>query len=97
MQLTTTIIPHNYSTLERDMTILHNSIFVMIVWNCMNIPKYTLMGHISFKSRMEKDNILYMNIALRRLLHNHGNIATEGSPKPGLCPTLISNDLNGSL
>ena len=33
-----------------------------------------------------------MNIALRRFLHNHGNIATEGSPKPGLCPTLISND-----
>ena len=34
----------------------------------------------------------YMNIALRRFLHNHGNIATEGSPKPGQCPTLISND-----
>ena len=33
-----------------------------------------------------------MNIALRRFLHNHGNIATEGSPKPELCPTLISND-----
>ena len=27
----------------------------------------------------------------------HGNIATEGSPKPGLCPTLISNDIKGSL
>ena len=37
-----------------------------------------------------------MNIALRRFLHNHGNIATEGSPKPGLCPTLISNDFKGS-
>ena len=24
-----------------------------------------------------------MNIVLRRFLHNHGNIATEGSPKPG--------------
>ena len=33
-----------------------------------------------------------MNIALRRFLHNHGDIATEGNPKPGLCPTLISND-----
>ena len=33
-----------------------------------------------------------MNIALRRFLHDHGNIATEGSLKPGLCPTLISND-----
>ena len=32
-----------------------------------------------------------MNIALRRFLHNHGNIATERSMKPGLCPTLISS------
>ena len=39
----------------------------------------------------------YMNIALRRFLHNHGNIATEGSPKPGLRPTLISNDFKGSF
>ena len=38
-----------------------------------------------------------INIALRRFLHNHGNIATEGSPKPGLCPTLISNDFEGSF
>ena len=37
-----------------------------------------------------------MNIALRRFLHYLGNIATEGSPKPGLCPTLISNDFKGS-
>ena len=29
---------------------------------------------------------IYVNIALRRFLHNHGNITTEGSPKPGLCP-----------
>ena len=28
-------------------------------------------------------------------LHNHGNIATERSPKPGLCPTLISKDFKG--
>ena len=33
-----------------------------------------------------------MNIASRRFLHNHGNIATEGSPKPGLCRALISNE-----
>ena len=33
---------------------------------------------------------LYMNIALRRFLHNHGNIATEGSPKSGLFPTLFN-------
>ena len=32
----------------------------------------------------------YMNIARCRFLHNHGNIATEGGPKPILCPTLIS-------
>ena len=38
-----------------------------------------------------------MNIALRRFLHNHGNIATEGRPKLGLCPTLISNDFKGFL
>ena len=36
-----------------------------------------------------------MNNALRRFLHNHGNITTEGSPKPGLCPTLIWNDFKG--
>ena len=38
-----------------------------------------------------------INIALQCFLHNHGNIATEGSPKPGLCPTLISNNFKGSL
>ena len=40
---------------------------------------------------------IYMNIALRRFLHNHDNIATERSLKPGLFPTLISNDSKGSL
>ena len=30
-----------------------------------------------------------MNIALRRFLHNHNSIVTEGSPKSGLCLTLI--------
>ena len=30
-----------------------------------------------------------MNINLRHLLHIYGNITTEGSPKRGLCPTLI--------
>ena len=29
----------------------------------------------------------WVNIALRRFLHNHGNIATKQSPKPELCPT----------
>ena len=37
----------------------------------------------------------WVNIALRHFLHNQGNIATEWSPKPKLCPTLISNDFNG--
>ena len=32
-----------------------------------------------------------------RFLHDHRNIAIEGNPKPGLCPTLISNDFKGSL
>ena len=36
------------------------------------------------------------NIALGRFLHKHGNIATEGSPKSGLCPTLI-NRIQGFL
>ena len=30
-----------------------------------------------------------MNIYLRHLLQIHDNIATEGSPKRGQCPTLI--------
>ena len=30
-------------------------------------------------------------------LHNRDNIATEGTPKPGICPTLISNDFKSSL
>ena len=39
-----------------------------------------------------------MNIAFRRFLHDHGNIATEESLKPGLCPTPnISDDPKGSL
>ena len=45
-------------------------------------------------NRLKTRPTIYMNIALRRFLHNHGNIATEGSPKPGLYPTLISNDFN---
>ena len=38
----------------------------------------------------------WVTIVLRRFLHNHGKIATEGSLKPGLCPTFISNDFKGS-
>ena len=37
------------------------------------------------------------NSDYRRFLPNHGNVATDGSPEPGLCPTLLSNDFNGSL
>ena len=47
--------------------------------------------------RVSSGMYMNMNIALRRFLHNHGNIATEGSPKPGLCPTLNSNDFKGSV
>ena len=39
----------------------------------------------------------WVNIALRRFPHNHGNSATEGNPKPGLCSTLISNEFKVSL
>ena len=33
--------------------------------------------------------VIYMNIALRRFLHNHGNIETEGRAKPGLYALLL--------
>ena len=58
-------------------------------------------GHVIEKGDLPENfgRFVYMNIALLRSLHNHGNIATEESPKPGLCPTstLISNDFKGSL
>ena len=41
------------------------------------------------------DTETHVNIALRRFPHNHCDIATEGSPKPGLCPTLNSSELQG--
>ena len=50
------------------------------------------IGHMTYKTILR-----YINIVLRRFLHNHGNIGTEGSPKLGLCPTLISKDFKGSL
>ena len=38
-----------------------------------------------------------VNMALRRFLHNHDNIATEWSPKPGLSmPYSYLNDFEGS-
>ena len=43
-------------------------------------PSTLPLGHV--KNGAE---FVYMNIALHRFLHNHGDIATEGSPKPGLC------------
>ena len=65
----------------------------------MSFYSKKLDKHQQKYSVVEKEalSLLYMNIVLRRFLHNHGNIATEGSPKPGLCPTLISNDFKGSL
>ena len=50
-------------------------------WKCTDLIKYR---SVIF------DIYMYMNIALRRFLHNHGNITTEESPRPRLCPTLIS-------
>ena len=38
----------------------------------------------------------YVKIALRRFLHNHGNIATEGSQKPDYA-LLLSNGFKSSL
>ena len=56
-----------------------------------------MVGCQSDHDRSLTDPHMNMKIVLRRFLHNHGNMATEGSPKPGLCPTLISNDFKGSL
>ena len=36
----------------------------------------------------------WVNIVLRRFLHNHGNIASEESPKSGLC-VILSKDFKG--
>ena len=47
--------------------------------------QFTLYGYYI----PSEHDILNVNIALRRFLQNHGNIATEGSPKPGLCSTHI--------
>ena len=70
---------------------------------------FTLKCHILFAFRPPVNSynentycdydmhIFEVNIALRRFLHNHGNIATEVSPKPGLCPIIIYNDFKGSL
>ena len=54
------------------------------------------MAEISFVIRWimnfwEKSNVKSVNIALRRFLHNYGNIAAEGSPLP------LLNDLKGAL
>ena len=37
-----------------------------------------------------------VNIALNLFLYNHGYFATEGSSKPGISSTVISNDFKGS-
>ena len=44
------------------------------------------MGNRSIATWLGPERV---NIALYRPLHNHGNMATEGSPKSGQCPTLI--------
>ena len=70
-------------------------------FSAQSLKSYHGYGHFSDHgveiALSHRHGDLYMNIDLRRLLHNHGNIATEGSQKPGLCSTLISNDFKGSL
>ena len=39
-------------------------------------------------------NTVMVHVALRRFLHNRGNIATGGNPKSGLYALLLSNDPN---
>ena len=56
--------------------LIHNTDYIVILATA--IPKKYLSG-ICDK----------VNIALRRFLRNHGNIATEGSSKSGLFSTFI--------
>ena len=35
------------------------------------------------------DKSEWVNVVLRRFLHNHANSETEGNSRSGLCPTLI--------
>ena len=48
-----------------------------------------LVELIQVKYDTNQITVNIVNIASRRFLHNHGDFATEGSPKSGLCPTLI--------
>ena len=50
----------------------------------------TLLMKLDLSLNHSQGTYIYIYIVLRRFLHNHGNIATDGSPKPGLCPTLLS-------
>ena len=43
----------------------------------------------------DRDNLGTVSEYLCRFLHKHGNIATQGSPKSGLCPMLLSHDFIG--
>ena len=52
--------------------------------------KYIYIFFKSLQSKCKKIQLTFgVNIALRRFLHNHGNIATGENPKSELCPTLI--------
>ena len=44
---------------------------------------------ITTLNRLVSELLVCVNIALRSFLNNHSNIAAEGSPKWGLCPTLF--------
>ena len=64
-------------------------------WGCVYID--TIRSSLSLTSRPwnTSTSSVNVNIYLCRFPHNQGNIATDGSPKSGQCPTLISNDFIG--
>ena len=57
------------------------------VYRCIDV-NLALLYNI-FASKYSAYLCEWVNIVLRRFLHNHGDIAIEGSPKLVLCPTLI--------
>ena len=63
--------------------------FVLMCAVAFLVPHYDKKTSVRLQKR---GTLNIVNIALRRFLHNHGNIVTEGSPEPGVRPTLISND-----
>ena len=72
---------------------------IVEIWY-LKIHKDVKMTSEIFEMRLKKnwnyvDETLKLHTNEYALRRFHGNIATEKSPKPGLCPTLISNDFKG--